>query len=1375
VLGARIAWQGVHREAPRRRLALPTTPFKRHRCWLDLPPRQPQRPSRTLQGADPLLGTAIDLAGSRERRFEAYIAGTAPAFLQDHKVFGATMLPAAAFLDLAISAGQAACGTHAVVLEDVAFQRPLLLPAAGGRTVQTVLQPDHADGFGFAIYSRDQAVAGEAWTCHAAGRLRRSEPLPAPPKEDIAALIAAAGAQQDVAALYGQCRARGIDLGPRFQALRRVWSRDATALGELRLDENMEDGGVGTAADVFALHPVLLDAAFQAMTAVFADHDSGDVYLPVSLDRVVLHRRLGAVGWSQVRVEPLLGATKRSLRVDLTVLCADGEVAAVVEGLHLAQATREQAAAAPSDIANWLYAVEWREQPPPAQAKLPGAETIGGEILPGLRGAFGEPPELAQFGAFLDAVEDLAIDYILRALQALGWGLEAGASASTAALAERLGIAERHRRLFARLLGILAEAAILRETAPGIWVIDAPTSRRAAPERIAELLQLYPEARSELAMLQRCGDRLAEVLCGDCDPLGLLFPPGEAVSAAALYDSPAARAANGFLARLVTAVIAQAAGNRPVRVLEIGAGTGASTNQLVPVLRSRCADYAFTDISPLFVHQAAKRFRDQPFIRCRVLDIEAPPAAQGYPAQSCDIVIAANVLHATRDVSTALRHARELLAPGGVLILLEGTARLRFIDLIFGLTEGWWRFADADLRPDHPLLSPEAWQTQLGACGFRHAGTVAATRAAGGLWSTQAVITAVRCERQPSKSDGQCDRWLVFSPVQSPLADALRERIRSTGGDATLVCPGPRYDRSADDAVQLDPTDHTHFDRLFDDIAEPLAGIVDLWPTAAGDDPETSEILGWGAALHLAQAVVARGGPAPPPLWLVTRGAQPAGAQLVARSGVAQSPLLGLGKVAALEHPERRWVCVDLDAGDDVAAANHLFEEIRRPAGEDQVALRAGRRYVARLVRQPPPVSGQTGGMVRPDATYLVTGGLRGLGLATAAWLVERGAQSLVLLGRSAPDAAALAALADMRGAGAAVEAIEGDVADAGRMALLLAHIVANLPPLRGVIHAAGVLDDGILAHQSVPRFRRVLAPKLLGAWHLHRLTADRPLDFFVLYSSLASLMGSAGQANHAAANAFLDALAHHRRGMGLPGLSINWGVWSEIGAAMRHQVGERVATQGMGMIAPRQGLRILGDLLFGPAAQVGVMPVDWTAFAAQNASRQQPALFTDLIDAMPERAVRLAAPAADVAPALRTARPAERLALLEAHLRAQVARVLRLAPDAVNPRQPLTRMGLDSLMAVELRNSLRAQLGIDVPLVHFLDEASIAALAARIGPEISLGIGADGRPDPETERQDLESSATADDEKSLLARIDRLTDAEVDALLDAALAGEAS
>jgi SAM-dependent methyltransferase/aryl carrier-like protein len=848
--------------------------------------------------------------------------------------------------------------------------------------------------------------------------------------------------------------------------------------------------------------------------------------------------------------------------------------------------------------------------------------------------------------------------------------------------------------------------------------------------------------------------------------LGLLFPEGDAVTAATLYgDTPAALAANGLVQRLIGSLLQQRPAGRSVRVLEIGAGTGGTTSHLLPALPAAATEYTFTDIAPLFVHRAAEKFRNYPFVRCSVLDIEQAPAAQGFEPYAYDLVVAANVLHATSDLRQSVRHVRELLAPGGLLVLLEGTARLRFIDLIFGLTEGWWRFADRELRPAHPLLSAEQWQTRLEECGFRHAGSVASPRESGGIWSTQALIIAKAEERETVSAQAESHHWLILAQRRCALADALRAQIKAAGDVAALVYPGEAYERLTDGALRIDPANPADYRRLLEETAAergiPLARVVQLWgaappPAAADEDLERAAILGWGAALHLVQAMDACEGRTPE-LWLVTRGAQPVGREKL--PGVVQSPLWGFGKVVNLEYPEMRGVCVDLDAGDEERAARNLFEEIRRRSPDDQVAFRGGRRYVARLSRHR-AIAKRTAFAIRPDGTYLITGGQRGLGLATAKWLVERGARSLVLIGRSARDAEISEDLAELRRDGAIVETMRADVSDAEQVARVLAHIEADLPPLRGIVHAAGVLDDGALAQQTPERFRRVLAPKMLGAWHLHRLTRRLPLDFFVLYSSLASLLGSAGQANHAAANAFLDALAHHRRGLSLPALSINWGVWSEIGAAVRHQVGQRVRTQGLGTITPRQGMLILDRLMSRQATQVGVTPIDWAVLGQRFRAGRKPPFFANFADQ--RRTADLGGPEqpVDLKGELRTTAPAERRARVTAHLREQVAGVLRLAPDDVDLQQPLNRIGLDSLMAVELRNRLRSQLGLDVPLVRFMEDASITGLAAELSPSLA---------EPGSEP---DSMAPLDPEP-LLARLDQFTDAEVDALLSAALADD--
>ena len=236
---------------------------------------------------------------------------------------------------------------------------------------------------------------------------------------------------------------------------------------------------------------------------------------------------------------------------------------------------------------------------------------------------------------------------------------------------------------------------------------------------------------------------------------------------------------------------------------------------------------------------------------------------------------------------------------------------------------------------------------------------------------------------------------------------------------------------------------------------------------------------------------------------------------------------------------------------------------------------------------------------VRSQATYLITGGLGALGLHVACWLAEQGATHLALVGRSGESPERRQAVGELEQAAVEVRVFAADVSQPGAIERVLSELAASMPPLRGVVHAAGMLDDGVVQRQNWPRFERVLAPKISGAWRLHTLTADVDLDFFVCFSSAASLLGWAGQGNYAAANAFLDALAQHRRAVGLPALSINWGPWRTLGmaASLGERERARLAESGLGAIDPAEGLAVLGELLETDEPQVAVLPVDWPKF----------------------------------------------------------------------------------------------------------------------------------------------------------------------------------
>jgi len=497
-----------------------------------------------------------------------------------------------------------------------------------------------------------------------------------------------------------------------------------------------------------------------------------------------------------------------------------------------------------------------------------------------------------------------------------------------------------------------------------------------------------------------------------------------------------------------------------------------------------------------------------------------------------------------------------------------------------------------------------------------------------------------------------------------------------------------------------------------------LSDVVLLWG-AEGPDVETLDAhgvgeaarKGGGAALELLQFLLGRGYASA--VWLVSRGAQPVkpGAPL---PGLVQSLLWGMARPLAIEASELDCRCVDLDPqGAPEAQAELLARELRLRSvvADNQVAYRDG-RYVARLRRAESrglaASPAERGEVVRPDRSYLVAGGLGRLGLLTAELLASRGARTLVLTGRAQVGAHAAERLERLRQQGVRVEYRQVDLGDAEALRALLQEVARDMAPLGGVFHSAGVLDDGVLRQQRWERFETVLRPKMLGAWNLHHLTAGLPLDHFVLFSSVASLVGSAGQSNHCAANAFEDALAHHRRAQGLPGLSINWGIWAgDAGAQMTVSDGAR--TPGFGTLPQEQGLRALELLLTSRLPQVGVAAIDWSVFGSGRSTPYD----ADL------RARTGGAPAekrAAFLETLATAPVSRRRQLVMDYVREQVAWMRGAGTSAsIDPERGFHELGIDSLAALQLKNRLQSGLGVSLPATLVFNYPTAEKLATQL------------------------------------------------------------
>jgi len=560
-------------------------------------------------------------------------------------------------------------------------------------------------------------------------------------------------------------------------------------------------------------------------------------------------------------------------------------------------------------------------------------------------------------------------------------------------------------------------------------------------------------------------------------------------------------------------------------------------------------------------------------------------------------------------------------------------------------------------------------------------------------------------------SDRTRSTWLVLAGPSS-TTDELVGRLRARGDRVFVARPDP----SGPDDRAFDPLDPNAAHRLLLEATSPslppLAAVVHMSSVGAapldeGADAVSEDVQRACAGfLHIAQALAAANTSAK--LVVVTRDAQAAPASSLL--GAPYATLWGAARVFSREHPEKWAFAIDLDPNEEARAnADALLDALRRADGEDQQAIRRGVRYVARVTASRAASAPDVA--LRADATYLITGGAGALGLQIARTMVQIGARNLVLVSRSRPSDQVRRAQRELEALGAQILIAQADVSRRADVDRVLDGVRVSMPKLRGIVHAAGVLEDGMIAKQDFARFARVLAPKVDGALHLDAATRDEKLDFFVLFSSAVPLLGMPGQVNYAAANAFLDVFAHHRRRAGRTALAIDWGPWGDIGmaAALGKGAVDRWQRWGLDVIPPDEGLRIFQRLLSSRDAQVIVLPVDFAQLSRAFPGGSSPML----IDVQREGGTELSRRIELVRQFGTISGGAKRDVLVQ-HLQTQVARVLGLGslPD---PKQPLMDLGVDSLLAIELRDAMQAAVGRSLPATIVFEHPTIEALAAHL------------------------------------------------------------
>ena len=963
--GLDVRFEGLFAGEKRRRVSLPSYPFQRERYWVE------QTRQRSRGAGHALLGERHESARG-EVMYETEVFPSDPAWLNDHRVFGRLVAPGALYGAMAASAALAE-GSGAVVVEDFQLHNPLVFAEndsddgtdEAGRTVQVVLDDsEQAGSSNVQVFSK--GADGE-WVLHIEGRVSTGAATPdAGGRVDLDALKARLS-PADVPGYYRAKADTGINLGPFFRTLGDVWSAASEALGEVILPE-------AAGRNDLDVHPLLMDGCFQVIGVArnMTGAPGEATYLPFGWERFWMTRQLPdrlvchvIMSESSATAESESEQQPEVLSGEMRLYDMNGVLIGGFSGYTVKRATRAALLSAFEGVNDLLYQIDWRDRPLESGLMsadfFPTLATVAentGLFSEYLSGAGANPQGRNELLADL---EWWSRSYSLRTLEKLGWERTEGEVVKPDELRERLNVNPEHSRLFLRMLEMLAQSGVLEQRDDGFQVLigdgeplpaELPANPYDFDKRMAEK---YPHGLTEAGLFKRVGASLPDVLVGKEDPLTVLFSSGEPTAADLYLKSPAAQAVNQLLAEAMRELISRLPEDRRLRIVEIGAGTGSATASVLPELPEGRFDYTYTDISAGFFAEAESRFGDDG-IEYRTLDIEKDPIAQGFDAHGYDIVLASNVLHATRYLDETLAHCRELLAPCGQLLALENLRGMGWMDLTFGQLDGWWRFADK-YRPRQALATPEIWRQALGDAGF------VAVEALGvdDSFTYEMLDKGVIVAQGPAQVTEQPGVW-VLAGGDGEFAEELAADMAARNQTVVLVGGGELQSGVSDAAgsgvfkTAVDAESRESWQSLIEGLPQdaPFKGAALLDALEGHGAQATTEEIGEdvkrvvSSALAMVQGLSDADAIPENGVWFITRGAQVLERELSGE--LTGATLWGMGKVITLEaaHLQPRMIDVD-PAG--TGAQSELVDDLLYPDKENHIAYRLGRRMAARLVR----------------------------------------------------------------------------------------------------------------------------------------------------------------------------------------------------------------------------------------------------------------------------------------------------------------------------------------------------------------------------------------------------------------------------------------
>ncbi len=947
--GADVAWKGL--EPRGRPLRAPTYPWQKERHWHEAPAVGAHR--------EPRLHPVLRRMDTAEPRWQGTLDPRIFVELEDHRILGRMIFPAAGYVELALAAARDLFGERPCVLEEVQFERALWIPDDGPAPhIQLSYSLDNGE---FEIHARPEG--GADWTRRVSGRLRELTTPSPPARLSVDALRHRCDQQVPLDGHYRRCRHYGLEYGPNYRTVQDVWRGDGASFGRIAAPFEAT-----SESDGFRVLPSLLDGAAVTLAAGLrrpGDDDEAILRLPARLRRLVWH---APPGDSFMVFAELVHENPRSLEGNLRLFDDHGDVAIEIEGYYCTagETTTPQVDHGSRDL---LYELRWqlaplKGEPPPCRPAdyqpSPGALSARlqkrAEELERLRDLQGQT-------ACDAALQRLAEGYCWAALGELGWRPEVGEQFTAEELCERLGIESLWLGRLEHCLGLMAAGGSLVPSAKG-W-------KAAAPVDVAELADLWrstlwrhPAARPELTLVGCWGRSLRELLTGARDSRRWLADAGEDETLAHfLGEGWRFRHRNLLLSEALVTALEDLPEGRRISILEIGASALPFSLSRLPVDQ---AEYTCCLASERHCAEAEERFRGRTGVRFQALDLDRSPAEQGLETHGFDVILGNQALRTAADPRRALGHLLQLLASEGLLLLHERVRPLPWMDLVFALGEPCGCAVDRDrllerlARAGCSEISPVSGSERSDGALFLARGPVMPTTT-----PTPTPTPIVEGASSPAM-------WLLLAD-RGDVAERLAARLRRHGEPCRLVRPGERYRRLDDGSFEIRIESSEDYRQLVAQIDAGQARWVHLSSLGTGDlghDDGNHDAFaqanehGCLSAIRLLQALQETASGASHRLWLVTAGAQPAGREPACQA-VAQAPLIGLGRVVANELPQLDCRRVDLGGRPDERELDALARELMTADGEPEVALRCEARYVQRLVRgvTPTPAGGPDGDM----------------------------------------------------------------------------------------------------------------------------------------------------------------------------------------------------------------------------------------------------------------------------------------------------------------------------------------------------------------------------------------------------------------------------